>query len=191
MMGRVGVSAVALLCCVAPLVRAEVADVSPTQKVVTMLEDLQTQVIMEGKEEAKGYDKFACFCKDMSEEKTWDIEDAQDLIADLTATDLMHLLDPPRHLCWCSLPRAPTKTRGLDRHGRRAQRLWTISSTNSCRDLLRARSRLALAHRWFVAIGHERVQEELCTSPASTCDSCWSSTDLEDLGRQIRKPQPV
>ena len=51
-----------------------------------MLEDLQTQVIMEGKEEAKGYDKFACFCKDMSEEKTWDIEDAQDLIADLTAT---------------------------------------------------------------------------------------------------------
>merc|ERR1719191_1875708 len=51
-----------------------------------MLEDLQTQVIMEGKTEAKSYDKFACFCKDMSEEKTWDIEDAQDLIADLTAT---------------------------------------------------------------------------------------------------------
>jgi len=62
------------------------SDVSPVQKVVTMLEDLQTQVIMEGKTEAKSYDKFACFCKDMSEEKTWDIEDAQDLIADLTAT---------------------------------------------------------------------------------------------------------
>merc|ERR1719443_1242084 len=41
---------------------------------------------MEGKAEAKTYDKFACFCKDMSEEKTWDIEDAQDMITDLTAT---------------------------------------------------------------------------------------------------------
>merc|ERR1719230_1617178 len=61
-------------------------EVSPVQKVVTMMEDLQTQVIMEGKTEAKSYDKFACFCKDMSEEKTWDIEDAQDLISDLTAT---------------------------------------------------------------------------------------------------------
>merc|ERR1719230_1009775 len=61
-------------------------EVSPVQKVVTMMEDLQTQVILEGKAEAKTYDKFACFCKDMSEEKTWDIEDAQDLISDLTAT---------------------------------------------------------------------------------------------------------
>merc|ERR1719159_2209151 len=61
-------------------------DVSPVQKVVTMMEDLQTQVILEGKAEAKTYDKFACFCKDMSEEKTWDIEDAQDLINELTAT---------------------------------------------------------------------------------------------------------
>merc|ERR1719387_1548092 len=51
-----------------------------------MMEDLQTQVILEGKAEAKTYDKFACFCKDMSEEKTWDIEDAQDAINELTAT---------------------------------------------------------------------------------------------------------
>ena len=26
-------------------------------------------------------DKFVCFCKDRSEEKTWDVENAQDLIA--------------------------------------------------------------------------------------------------------------
>merc|ERR1719375_2353956 len=51
-----------------------------------MMEDLQTQVVLEGKAEAKTYDKFACFCKDMSEEKTWDIEDAQDAINELTAT---------------------------------------------------------------------------------------------------------
>merc|ERR1719301_390746 len=65
---------------------AETDDVSPVEKVVTMMEDLQTQVVLEGKAEAKTYDKFACFCKDMSEEKTWDIEDAQDLINELTAT---------------------------------------------------------------------------------------------------------
>merc|ERR1719408_736717 len=69
-----------------PASHAAEEDVSPVQKVVTMLEDLQTQVVMEGKAEAKTYDKFACFCKDMSEEKTWDIEDATDLNAELTAT---------------------------------------------------------------------------------------------------------
>merc|ERR1719487_2317338 len=76
----------ALLLCGAPLARAADDDVSPVQKVVTMLEDLQTQVVTEGKAEAKTYDKFACFCKDMSEEKTWDIEDATDLNTELTAT---------------------------------------------------------------------------------------------------------
>ena len=55
---------------------------------------------------------------------------------------------------------------------------------------LPVRSRLAPAHRWLVAIGQERVQERLCKGPASTCDSCSSSTDIADLGRQIRKPQP-
>merc|ERR1719473_1820033 len=75
--------AVALLCLG---LAARGDEVSPVEKVITMLEDLQTQAITEGKAEAKTYDKFACFCKDMTEEKTWDIEDAQDMISDLTAT---------------------------------------------------------------------------------------------------------
>merc|ERR1719487_2002215 len=74
----------AFLLCLGLAVRA--VEVSPVEKVITMLEDLQTQAIAEGKAEAKTYDKFACFCKDMTEEKTWDIEDAQDMISDLTAT---------------------------------------------------------------------------------------------------------
>merc|ERR1719281_2398431 len=50
-----------------------------------MLEDLQTQVVTEGKAEAKTYDKFACFCKDMTNEKTDAITTGQDEQATLTA----------------------------------------------------------------------------------------------------------
>merc|ERR550514_1323458 len=51
-----------------------------------MLEDLQTQVIEEGKAEATTYDKFACFCKDMTDEKTDAITTGQTSVDDLTAT---------------------------------------------------------------------------------------------------------
>jgi DNA repair exonuclease SbcCD ATPase subunit len=64
---------------------ASAADVSPVEKVVTMLEDLQTQVVVEGKAEAKTYDKFACFCKDMTAEKTDAINAGTDKSADLSA----------------------------------------------------------------------------------------------------------
>merc|ERR1719375_1504331 len=50
------------------------------------MEDLQTQVITEGKAEATTYDKFACFCKDSQNEKTAAITEAQDSIADLTGS---------------------------------------------------------------------------------------------------------
>merc|ERR1719359_43929 len=65
--------------------QAYAADVSPVEKVVTMLEDLQTQVVVEGKAEAKTYDKFACFCKDMTAEKTDAINAGTDKSADLSA----------------------------------------------------------------------------------------------------------
>merc|ERR1719217_501451 len=60
--------------------------VSPIEKVVQMMEDLQTEVITEGKAEATTYDKFACFCKDTQNEKTAAITEAQDSIADLTGS---------------------------------------------------------------------------------------------------------
>jgi len=60
-------------------------EVSPVDKVITMLEDLQIQVINEGKAEAKTYDKFACFCKDLTAEKTSEITAGQDAVSDLTA----------------------------------------------------------------------------------------------------------
>merc|ERR1719161_2676857 len=59
---------------------------SPVEKVIKMLEDLQTQVVVEGKAEAKTYDKFACFCKDTTEDKTEAIAEGSDRVAKLEAS---------------------------------------------------------------------------------------------------------
>jgi len=65
---------------------AKQSKMSAVDKVISMLEDLQTQVMDEGEEEAKSYNKFACFCKDTSAEKTEAIERGQDDQRDLTTT---------------------------------------------------------------------------------------------------------
>jgi len=57
---------------------------SGVDKNISLLENLQTQVMAEGEEEAKSYNKFACFCKDTSAEKTEAIERGQDNKRDLT-----------------------------------------------------------------------------------------------------------
>merc|ERR1719182_965693 len=43
-----------------------------------MLEDLQKSCEDEGWKEAKTYEKFACFCKDMTSEKLDSIQDGKD-----------------------------------------------------------------------------------------------------------------
>lgn len=53
--------------------------VTPIDKVVSMLEELEQQVITEGKAEAETYEKFACFCKDNAAEKTTAITDGEKL----------------------------------------------------------------------------------------------------------------
>merc|ERR1719335_31555 len=61
-------------------------DVSPVEKVITLLEDLKTETEEEGKAEASTYDTFACFCKSTTESKAQAIKDEQDNIEEFAAT---------------------------------------------------------------------------------------------------------
>jgi len=49
---------------------ANEAKMAAVNKVITMLEDLQAQVLHEGEKEAASYNEFSCFCKDMTTEKS-------------------------------------------------------------------------------------------------------------------------
>jgi predicted nucleic acid-binding Zn-ribbon protein len=65
---------------------ADEAKMAAVNKVVTMLEDLQKQVLAEGEKEAQTYNKFGCFCKDTTSEKTDAIQRGTDEVASLSAT---------------------------------------------------------------------------------------------------------
>jgi hypothetical protein len=64
---------------------AKEAKMAAVNKVITMLEDLSSQVLAEGEKEAAAYNKFACFCKDTTQEKSDAITRGEDDKADLTA----------------------------------------------------------------------------------------------------------
>merc|ERR1719333_1730055 len=60
-------------------------DITPVQSVINLLEKLEKQTMEEGKAEAEGYDKFACFCKEQADEKLYAITKADQKIELLTA----------------------------------------------------------------------------------------------------------
>eukprot|EP00747_Dinoflagellata_sp_TGD_P141191 gnl/TRDRNA2_/TRDRNA2_176096_c12_seq25.p1 gnl/TRDRNA2_/TRDRNA2_176096_c12~~gnl/TRDRNA2_/TRDRNA2_176096_c12_seq25.p1 ORF type:complete len:724 (+),score=221.38 gnl/TRDRNA2_/TRDRNA2_176096_c12_seq25:107-2278(+) len=59
--------------------------VTPVEKVIELLKKLSAQTAEEGKEEAKQYDEFACFCKEQAELKTAQIEKSNAKIEHLNA----------------------------------------------------------------------------------------------------------
>jgi len=66
---------------------AKEAKMAAVKKVISMLGDMKQKVLDEGEEEAKAYNKFACFCKDTTVDKTTAIQEGEDakesLIADI------------------------------------------------------------------------------------------------------------
>merc|ERR1740123_717358 len=66
-------------------VSANEAKMAAVKKVVTMLAGLKDKVMTEGEEEAKSYNKFACFCKDTMSAKTTAIQEGEDAKESVTA----------------------------------------------------------------------------------------------------------
>lgn len=61
-------------------------NVSPVKKVIELMEHLSVSVSDQGKQEARQYDQFACFCKDQADEKTKAIEENKGLEEKFAAT---------------------------------------------------------------------------------------------------------
>merc|ERR1719393_428921 len=58
---------------------------SPIRRVVTLIEDMKTQVEKEAEEDKEAYDKYACWCQTNDAEKTAAIANAEKRIEELTA----------------------------------------------------------------------------------------------------------
>merc|ERR1719506_3309513 len=74
-----------VLCIILLAVGATAEKITPVQSVINLLEKLEKQTMEEGKAEADGYDKFACFCKEQADEKLYAITKANEKISLLTA----------------------------------------------------------------------------------------------------------
>merc|ERR1719272_617542 len=64
---------------------ADESKMAAVNKVVSMLEDLQLQVLAEGEAEAATYNKFACFCKTTQKDKSGAIKEGKDDKSSLSA----------------------------------------------------------------------------------------------------------
>eukprot|EP00928_Gymnodinium_smaydae_P039283 TRINITY_DN2685_c0_g1_i2.p1 TRINITY_DN2685_c0_g1~~TRINITY_DN2685_c0_g1_i2.p1 ORF type:complete len:751 (-),score=234.44 TRINITY_DN2685_c0_g1_i2:45-2297(-) len=69
----------------AAAVQARYSKMAAINKVISLLEGLQSKVMAEGEEEAQTYNKFSCFCKDTTAEKTKDIQSGEDNKGELSS----------------------------------------------------------------------------------------------------------
>jgi uncharacterized coiled-coil DUF342 family protein len=82
---RIGLLVAALCADAAQLRLARAPSHSPVTKVILLISRVQTNIENEGKEEAKAYDKYACFCKEQADGKQYAIDKANELEESLTA----------------------------------------------------------------------------------------------------------
>jgi hypothetical protein len=64
----------------------DAADVSPIEKVISMLSDLEAKIISEGTDAQKVYDEYSEFCEDRSMNLGFEIKTGKADVAELTAT---------------------------------------------------------------------------------------------------------
>lgn len=67
------------------LAKANGANVSPIAKVIELLTDMKNEAVAEGVSEAATYDRFACFCRDTTTDKSTSVTNGQDTIESLSA----------------------------------------------------------------------------------------------------------
>merc|ERR1719199_2317909 len=65
---------------------ARASEVSPVEKVIQMLSELEAKVIGEGKDAQKTYDEYAEFCEDKSRQLGFEIKTGKAEVEELTAT---------------------------------------------------------------------------------------------------------
>jgi len=75
------------VCCITLLlgVASTSLEVTPIEKVITLIEGLKKEVVTEGKSEAAAYAKFACFCKKNTKKESKEIIKGNDKIGVLSA----------------------------------------------------------------------------------------------------------
>jgi len=69
----------------AATVRVSAETVTPVEKVVQLLKELETQIAEEGKVEAAQYDKYACFCKEQADDHLYAVGKSEKKMKKLNA----------------------------------------------------------------------------------------------------------
>merc|ERR1719413_210644 len=64
----------------------QAAEVTPIEKVIAMISDLETKILGEGTDAQKVYDEYAEFCEDRSTNLGFEIKTGKENVAELSAT---------------------------------------------------------------------------------------------------------
>jgi len=74
------------LVCLALMAGVAAVEVTPIEKVISLIEGLRDEVATDGKNEAQAYEEFACFCKKTTDEKSKSVQKGEKNINKLSAS---------------------------------------------------------------------------------------------------------